>query len=188
LLGAATVIAVAGPVWWHFWNRIQKIAKSSPESEHGSPIRRIYLFLLFGVGGVVAIISLITIVYQIFNGLLGSGLGANTLNEMRSAIGILASTGIVAGYHWEIYRHEKDVEVFKAPAIANVLIVGPKNLDLTQTIAQTTGARVSYLQSANSEELTWPVENVVELINQNRGQDLLILLETAGVKVIPIAR
>ena len=188
LLGAATVIAVAGPIWWHFWNRIQKIAKSSPESEHGSPIRRIYLFLLFGVGGVVAIISLITIVYQIFNGLLGSGLGANTLNEMRSAIGILVSTGIVAGYHWEIYRHEKDIEVFKAPVIANVLIVGPKNLDLIQSIVQATGARVSYLQSANSEELTWPVENVVELINQNKGQDLLILLEPAGVKVIPIAR
>ena len=188
LLGAATVIAVAGPIWWHFWNRIQKVAKSSPESEHGSPIRRIYLFLLFGVGGVVAIISLITIVYQIFNSLLGSGLGANTLNEMRSAIGILASTGIVAAYHWEIYRHEKDVEVFKAPVIANVLIVGPKNLDLIQTIAQTTGSRVSYLQSANSDELTWPVENVVELVNQNKGQDLLIFLESAGVKVIPIAR
>ena len=188
LLGAATVIAVAGPIWWHFWNRIQKVAKSSPESEHGSPIRRIYLFLLFGVGGVVAIISLITIVYQIFNSLLGSGLGANTLNEMRSAIGILASTGIVAAYHWEIYRHEKDVEVFKAPVIANVLIVGPKNLDLIQTIAQTTGSRVSYLQSANSDELTWPVENVVELVNQNKGQDLLILLESTGVKVIPIAR
>ena len=140
LLGAATVIAVAGPVWWHFWNRIQKIAKTSPESEHGSPIRRIYLFLLFGVGGVVAIISLITIVYQIFNDLLGSGIGANTLNEMRSAIGILASTGIVAGYHWEIYRHEKNVEVFKAPAIANVLLMGPKNLDLIQTISQATGA------------------------------------------------
>ena len=188
LLGAATVIAVAGPIWWHFWNRIQKVAKSSPESEHGSPIRRIYLFLLFGVGGVVAIISLITIVYQIFNSLLGSGLGANTLNEMRPAIGILASTGIVAAYHWEIYRHEKDVEVFKAPVIAKVLIVGPKNLDLIQTIAQTTGARVSYLQSANSDELTWPVENVVELVNQNKGQDLLILLESTGVKVIPIAR
>ena len=188
LLGAATVIAVAGPIWWHFWNRIQKVAKSSPESEHGSPIRRIYLFLLFGVGGVVAIISLITIVYQIFNSLLGSGLGANTLNEMRSAIGILASTGIVAAYHWEIYRHEKDVEVFKAPVIANVLIVGPKNLDLIQTIAQTTGSRVSYLQSANSDELTWPVENVVELVNQNKGQDLLIFLESAGVKVIPIVR
>ena len=188
LLGAATVIAVAGPIWWHFWNRIQKVAKSSPESEHGSPIRRIYLFLLFGVGGVVAIISLITIVYQIFNSLLGSGLGANTLNEMRSAIGILASTGIVAAYHWEIYRHEKDVEVFKAPVIANILIVGPKNLDLIQTIAQTTGARVSYLQSANSDELTWSVENVVELVNQNKGQDLLIMLESAGVRVIPIAR
>jgi hypothetical protein len=61
-------------------------------------------------------------------------------------------------------------------------------LDLIQTIAQTTGARVSHFQSANSDELTWPVENVVELVNQNKGQDLVILLESAGVKVIPIAR
>jgi hypothetical protein len=27
LLGAGTVIVVAGPVWWHFWSRIQSIAR-----------------------------------------------------------------------------------------------------------------------------------------------------------------
>jgi hypothetical protein len=188
LLGAATVIGVAGPVWWHFWNRIQKIASSSKEVEHSSPVRRIYLFLLFGVGGIVAIVSLITVVYQLFNALLTSNLGANTLNEMRFAIGILVSTGIVAGYHWEIYRHEKDVEVEFASTPMNVLLVGPESAELIRDLKSATGAKVSFLQRTDANELTWPVAHVIELVSQSKERDLLILLETTGVKVVPVIR
>lgn len=188
LLGAATVIAVSGPVWWHFWNRIQKIATISPAAEHGSPIRRIYLFLLFGAGGIVAIISLITIVIQVFNGLLSSNLGASTFGEMRFAIGILVSTGIVAGYHWAIYRHEKSVEVSFAPTVTNVLLVGPKNSDLVQELKAATGAKISFLQRTDASELVWPTQHVIELVAQSEDHDLLILLEATGVKVVPVTR
>jgi hypothetical protein len=188
LLGAATVIVVAGPVWWHFWNRIQKITRVSPEVEHSSPIRRIYLFLLFGVGGVVAIISLITIVYQLFDGILTSTLGASTLDEMRFAIGILVSTGIVAAYHWEIYRHEKDVEVTFASTPMNVLLVGPENAELIHDLKSATGAKVSFLQRTDSNELTWPKEHVIELVAQSKDSNLLILLESTGVKVVPLVK
>ena len=188
LLGAGTVIVVAGPVWWHFWSRIQKIAKDSPESEHGSPVRRIYLFLLFGVGGIAAIVSLITIVFQLFDGILSSNFGSSTLSDMRFAIGILVSTGIVAGYHWEIYRHEKAVEVSFASKVATVLLVGPKNPDLVHTLRTATGAKVSFLQRADSSELVWPTEHVIELVAQSKDHDLLILLEATGVKVVPVTR
>lgn len=188
LLGAATVIAVAGPVWWHFWNRIQKTARTSAQAEHSSPVRRIYLFLLFGVGGVAAIVSLITVVYQLFDGLLTSNLGANTLNEMRFAIGILVSTGIVAGYHWEIYRHEKDVDVAFVGSPKNVLLVGPDAKDLIHDLKTATGAKVSFLQRADASELVWPTERVIELVTQSKEHDLLILLETTGVKVVPVTR
>jgi cytochrome bd-type quinol oxidase subunit 2 len=188
LLGAATVIFVAGPVWWRFWSRIQKIASTSPQTEHGSPVRRTYLFLLFGVGGIVAIISLITVVYQLFDGLLTSTLGANTLNEMRFAIGILVSTGIVAGYHWEIYRHEKDVEVTFASTPTTVLLVGPESAELIHDLKAATGAKVSFLQRTDANELSWPTEHVIELVEQSKEHSLLILLETTGVKVIPVAR
>jgi cytochrome bd-type quinol oxidase subunit 2 len=188
LIGAATVVIVAGPVWWRFWSRIQRIAKAEPESEHGSPVRRTYLFLLFGVGGIVAIVSLITIVFQLFDGILSSNLGANTFSEMRFAIGILISTGIVAGYHWEIYRHEKDVEVTFASKITNVLLVGPSNPELIQELKSATGAKVSFLERADSSELVWPTEHVIELVGQSKEQDLLILLEATGVKVVPVTR
>jgi hypothetical protein len=188
LIGAATVIIVAGPVWWRFWSRIQKIAKTEPESECGSPVRRTYLFLLFGVGGIVSIISLITIVVQLFDGILSSNLGANTFSEMRFAIGILISTGIVAGYHWEIYRHEKDVEVSFAPTVINVLLVGPSNSGFIQELKAATGAKISFLERTDASELVWPTERVIELILQSNDHDLLILLEATGVKVVPVTR
>ena len=188
LLGAGTVIVVAGPVWWRFWSRIQDIAKNSPESEHSSPVRRIYLFLLFGVGGIVAIISLITIVVQLFDGILSSNLGANTFSEMRFAIGILVSTGIVAGYHWEIYRHEKSVEVSFATTVTNVLLVGPNSPELIKELKQATGAKITFLQRADTEALVWPTERVIELVSQSKDNDLLILLEATGVKVVPVTR
>ncbi len=188
LIGAATVIIVAGPVWWRFWTRIQRIAKTEPESEHGSPVRRTYLFLLFGVGGITAIISLITIVFQLFDGILSSSLGANTFSDMRFAIGILISTGIVAGYHWEIYRHEKDVQVSFASPVINVLLVGPKNPELIHDLKEATNAKVSFLQRADAEDLVWPTERVIELVSQSKDHDLMILLEATGVKVVPVTR
>lgn len=188
LIGSATVIIVAGPVWWRFWTRIQRIAKTEPESEHGSPVRRTYLFLLFGVGGITAIISLITIVFQLFDGILSSNLGANTFSDMRFAIGILISTGIVAGYHWEIYRHEKDVQVSFASPVINVLLVGPKNPELIHDLKEATNAKVSFLQRADAEDLVWPTERVIELVSQSKDHDLMILLESTGVKVVPVTR
>ena len=188
LLGAGTVIIVAGPVWWHFWSRIQSIARVESNAELSSPVRRIYLFLLFGVGGIVAIVSLITIVVQLFDGILSSNLGANTFSEMRFAIGILISTGIVAAYHWEIYRHEKSVEVSFATTATNVLLVGPSSPELIQKLKATTGAKVSFLQRADASELVWPTEHVIELVAQSKEDDLLILLEATGVKVVPVTR
>ena len=188
LLGAGTVIVVAGPVWWHFWSRIQSIARVESNAELSSPVRRVYLFLLFGVGGIVAIVSLITIVVQLFDGILSSNLGANTFSEMRFAIGILISTGIVAGYHWEIYRHEKSVEVSFATTATNVLLVGPNSPELIQKLKAATGAKVSFLQRADASELVWPTEHVIELVAQSKEHDLLILLEATGVKVVPVTR
>ena len=188
LLGAGTVIVVAGPVWWHFWSRIQSIARVESNAELSSPVRRVYLFLLFGVGGIVAIVSLITIVVQLFDGILSSNLGANTFSEMRFAIGILISTGIVSGYHWEIYRHEKSVEVSFATTATNVLLVGPNSPELIQKLKAATGAKVSFLQRADASELVWPTEHVIELVAQSKEDDLLILLEATGVKVVPVTR
>lgn len=188
LLGAATVILVSGPVWVRFWSRIQSFAKMSEQEELTSPVRRIYLFLLFGVGGIVAIVSLITVAFQIINGILSSTLGNSTLNEMRFALGILVSTGIVAAYHWEIYRHEKDVEVSFGSLTKSVLLVGPTNPEFVRALKAATDAKISFLERKDSGDLDWPTDRVIDLITNSRDRDLLILLESTGVKVVPVTQ
>ena len=188
LLGAATVILVSGPVWVRFWTRIQGFAKTSEQEELTSPVRRLYLFLLFGVGGIVAIVSLITVAFQIINGILSSTLGNSTLNEMRFALGILISTGIVAAYHWEIYRHEKDVEVSFGSLTKSVLLVGPTNPEFVRALKAATDAKISFLERKDSGDLDWPTDRVIDLITDSKDRDLLILLESTGVKVVPVTQ
>lgn len=186
LIGAATVILVSGPVWFRFWNRIQSFTKDFPDQELASPIRRVYLFLIFGVGGIAAVISLITIVFQIFNGILSSTFGSTTLNEMRFALSILISTGIVAGYHWEIYRHEKDVDVAFGSQAKTVLLVGPIDEDFIRQLRLATGAQVTLWQRNDAGDMSWPSEKVIELVQQTDGEQLLVILESTGVSAIPV--
>jgi hypothetical protein len=186
LLGAVTVILVSGPVWVRFWSRIQRFTKTSEQEELASPIRRIYLFLLFGVGGIAAIISLITVVFQIFDGILSSTFGNATLNEMRFALGILISTGIVAAYHWEIYRHEKDIDVSFGAQTKSVLLVGPVDQDFVTKLKHATGAHVTFWERTDATDVAWPLDQVVELVQQSNSEQLLVILETTGLKAIPV--
>ena len=186
LLGAVTVILVSGPVWVRFWSRIQRFTKTSEQEELASPIRRIYLFLLFGVGGIAAIISLITVVFQIFDGILSSTFGNATLNEMRFALGILISTGIVAAYHWEIYRHEKDIDVSFGAQTKSVLLVGPVDQDFVVKLKHATGAHVTFWERTDATDVAWPLDRVVELVEQSNSEQLLVILETTGLKAIPV--
>jgi len=186
LLGAVTVILVSGPVWVRFWSRIQRFTKTSEQEELASPVRRIYLFLLFGVGGIAAIISLITVVFQIFDGILSSTFGNATLNEMRFALGILISTGIVAAYHWEIYRHEKDIDVSFGAQTKSVLLVGPVDQDFVVKLKHATGAHVTFWERTDATDVAWPLDRVVELVEQSNSEQLLVILETTGLKAIPV--
>ena len=188
LLGAITVMLVSAPVWWKFWSRIQRFTNDAQVAEVGSPVRRIYLFILFGVGGVTSIISLITIVFQIFDDLLASNLGAATLNEMRFAVGILISTGIVAAYHWMVYREEKDIEVAFGSVVKSILLVGPKDDELVRLLKVATGARVTLWTSVDTDLSSWPADRVIELVKQAETERLLVLFESTGVKVIPVNR
>lgn len=185
-LAAGTLIIVGAPIWVLYWRRIQNYVKAKPNVELASPTRRIYLFLLFGIGGVVAIISLLIGVYQLFNDAFSSGVGANTIREMRFAIGVLASTAIVASYHWAIFRHEREIDVAFGTKAKSVLFVGPQDADAIRRIAEQTGARVTSWTRADVEELVWPEDKVVTAIKESQYSQLLVTLDSTGLNVIPV--
>jgi hypothetical protein len=185
-LAAATLILVGAPVWLIYWRGIQKAVKADSAAELASPTRRIYLFILFGIGGIAAIISLLVGVYQVFNDLFANSLGSATVRDMRFAIGVLVSTAIVSAYHWEIYRHERETDVTFGNRNVSVLLVGPKDKEFEQELGDQTGARITSWTRTDSTELAWPIDRVVAAINDSESEQLLILLESTGLKIVPV--
>jgi hypothetical protein len=105
---------------------------------------------------------------------------------MRFALGILISTGIVAAYHWEIYRHEKDVEVTFGALIKSVLLVGPVDQEFVSALKHATGAHVTFWERTDAGAIVWPIEQVIELVQQATSEQLLVILGTTGVTAIPV--
>lgn len=119
LLAAVTLIIVGGPIWWFVWQSIQEKTKANPIEEHSSLIRRVYLLILFGVAGIISAAMLLLGAYFIFKDLFQQGIDVATVRQMRFALGILITAALVSGYHWIIFRGEKDIEIRRNSRIAS---------------------------------------------------------------------
>jgi hypothetical protein len=188
LLAAATLLVVGAPVWWFFWSRIQAAARSAPEEEHASPTRRVYLFVLFGLGGVAAVIALLVGVYLLFEDVFEGTFGAVTVRSMRFPIGILATTGAIAGYHWSVYRDERG-HAPAAPAVPRfVLLVGPADRDIARAVSRSTGSRVETWTRTDAGGTPWRVDDVVALVRASTDPELIVLSDATGLHAIPVHR
>lgn len=187
-LAAGTLVIVGAPIWVLCWRGIQNRVRVSLDVELASPTRRIYLFILFGIGGVVAIMSLLIGVYQLFNDAFTSGLSASTIRNMRFSIGVLASTAVVASYHWLIYRHEREVNVAFVVKAKSVVLVGPHDGEAVRRIVESTGARITAWTRTDIEDLSWPEADVIEAITNATSEHLVVTLDAHGINVIPITR
>ena len=185
-LAAGTLILVGAPVWLIYWRGIQAEVKADAASELASPTRRIYLFILFGIGGVAALISLLVGVYQLFNDIFANQLGTGTIRDMRFALGVLVSTAIISAYHWEIYRHERDIDITFGGRKVSVLLVGPRDQEFITAVKEQTGAEITYWNRTDEVGITWPTDRVVAAINEATNDQLLVVLESTGLKVIPV--
>jgi len=188
LLAAGTLVIVGGPVWVLYWRNIQAEVTKSADQELVSPTRRIYLFILFGIGGIAAIVSLLVLVYRIFDDAFTDAIGMMTIRDVRYAIGVLVSTAIISAYHWAIYRQENRYEVKFGTRENSVLLIGPMNKELVRSVRQETGAQVTTLTRTDDTELIWPIERVISLIKDNTDEQIVILLDQTGLKIIPVKR
>jgi hypothetical protein len=189
LLLAATLLVVGAPVWWFFWHRIQRAATVDPVAELASPTRRIYLLVLFGLGGVAAVVSLLVGVYLLFQDVVQGTFGPETIRAMRVPIGILLSTGAIAGYHGAVYRSGR---ALSSQAAAHgpryVLLVGPPDPEIAHAVAHATGGRVQ-AWTAESGGAPWSVEDVMTALDTSpAASEVLVLSDPSGVHAIPVSR
>ena len=91
------------PTWFLTWRKCQFAMATEFEIEHGSPVRRFYLYAFIGVPTIIALAASVFVVFNFFKALLIGGL--DTI-ELSTPLGILISTGLVALYHLRVQRKE----------------------------------------------------------------------------------
>ena len=188
LLASATLLLVGAPVWWFYWHRSQQAAVSAPADEHASPTRRVYLLLLFGVGGIAAVVALLVGVYLLFEDMVQGTFGAETIRSMRVPIGILLSTGAIAGYHWSVYQSGRGVAVPAPHGPRFVLLVGPPDPQIAKAVAHETGGLV-LAWTTEDGGAPWTVDSVMAALGSATPHDeLLVLSDSSGVHAIPVHR
>ena len=184
LILAVTLLVVGAPIWWIFWNRVERALLKNHE-DLASPTRRIYLLMLFGVAGVAAVVSLITLIFLFFDDILNSELTQTTLRDMRFAIGVLITNAAISGYHWTIYKSERDtpVEVFRRGR--HITLVGPSDAHIVQLLKEQLGGNVQLWVSPDSGS-PWNLQEVVDLIDSTEGKELLVINEKRTLRAIQI--
>ncbi|MGA0443132.1 MAG: DUF5671 domain-containing protein [Candidatus Nanopelagicaceae bacterium] len=184
LVLAMTLLIVGAPFWWGFWNRLERAVLKN-QSDLSSPARRIYLLMLFGVAGVAAVVSLITAIFLFFDDLLNSELAQTTFRDMRFAFGILITNAAISGYHWTIYKSERDtpVEIFRRGR--HITLVGPSDAHIVQLLKEQLGGNVQLWVSPDSGS-PWNLQELVDLIDTTEGEELLVINEKRKLRAIEI--
>ena len=140
LLGGLSSLVVGGPVWWLAWKPATQ-PHSADAIPHG---RRIYLIAFFGVSAVVALIALLVIAYRLFEFLLGEVSGGSAIDRIRGPLGLLVAAGLVAGYHFALWRRDRALLAAAGPARRRsidrvTLVAGSGSETIAQAIAEVTG-------------------------------------------------
>lgn len=149
LLGGVSALIVGGPVWWLTWRPLQPADATAPPTG-----RRIYLIAVFGLSAVVALVTLLVIGFRLFEFVLDSG--ENVIDSVRAPIGLLTATALVAGYHFSVWRHDRDAAAASAPpprarTIGEVVLVtGGDPAPLAEVIESVTGASVTVWRTASA--------------------------------------
>lgn len=206
-LGGISSLVVGAPIWWLAWEprRQPRTADDIP------PGRRVYLVAFFGVSAVVALFTLLVTGYRLFEFLLGDVTGGSLLDRIRAPLGLLVAAGLVAGYHFALWRHDRALLAAAAPThqrmIERVTLVSgypPGSVDpeaLARGIADATGgAKVTIWLRADdggaglppSSGLPAGVEEVIRQVAAAlegiTAQNVLVVAgPTARMDVIPLA-
>ncbi|HEX9228835.1 MAG TPA: DUF5671 domain-containing protein [Arthrobacter sp.] len=158
LLGGISSLLVGGVVWWLTWKPLETsaAAASGPAGGPGNwqNARRIYLIVVFGLSAVAAVVTLLVIGYRMFEYFLGDVSGGSVVDRIRAPLGLLVAAGLVAGYHFAVWHHERAVTTAAQPARKRtvghvVLVTGADPAPLHRVIEDTTGASVTVWRRAD---------------------------------------
>ncbi len=196
LVTGATLLIVGVPLWLRYWRHVEIHTAAGGEAERGALSRRIFLYAVFGASGLTTLIALSALLFELFQGLLGSDLSARTLHDTRWYIALLLAAAGAAAYYWQILRADQRA----APAVARpasprvrdvVLVAGGNAEALARRIEQRTAARVRTWRRTDAGETPLDDAALEALLAQLEGaageRVLVVIGPTGDASVIPYA-
>jgi len=156
LLGGLSALIVGGPLWWAAWRPLAPRVLDRTSHGGAGNGRRVYLVLVFGLSAVVALVTLLVIGFRLFEFGLGGTADRSVLEGVRAPLGLLVATGLVAGYHFAVWRQDRSllaVPEGRQPGIGRVILVTTAGADpepLRRAINESTGAAVTVWRRAGS--------------------------------------
>lgn len=177
LLAGLSSLAIGGPLWWFTWH------PTRPSDPQG---RRIYLVLVFGISAVVALVTLLVIGFRLFEFMLGDAAGSGLLERVRAPLGLLVATGMVAGYHFALWRHARvSAPGPEAEATSGteqkrgirevVLVAGADAEELASAIRDHTGAAVTVLRRQHAPDKTHGPAQLFRALEGVEAERVLLL-------------
>jgi len=185
LLGGIASLVIGAPVWWFAWRPLH----AAPDA--GATGRRVYLVAVFGVSAVVAIVALLVVGYRLFELALDGGAGEGLIERIRAPFGLLLATALVAGYHFAVWRREREAGPPRGRdrAIERVILVDAgDSTALAEAIASATGASVTRWARADVAGGVASAERVLHALEGVRGRRVLVVTGPEDrVDVVPLA-
>jgi hypothetical protein len=188
VIAAATLLVVGGPVWWVFWHRVQRAVTRDPAAERRSSSRRVYVLLLFGVAGVVAVGALLAGVAGALQDGFAGTLGRQTLQAVRYPIALLVTAGLLAAYHWTVYRDDRVVRADRRHGPRRVVLVGPADPDVVRALRERTGGTATLMARTDMAAAPWSVEALDAALHDLPDAAVVVVADERGdLHTIPVS-
>jgi hypothetical protein len=187
-LGGLSALLVGAPTWWVAWRPRRTV---SPQTA-AEPGRRIYLVLIFGLAAVVGLVTLLVIGNRVFEFALGDQSPEGLLDRVRAPLGLLVATGLVATYHFAVWRHDRALAPPAGPERRIhlvVLVTGSDPAPLAAIVHELTGASVTVWLREVPLDQAPDRAGLAQALEGVHGERVLVLCGPAGhVDVVPLAR
>jgi Flp pilus assembly pilin Flp len=184
---ALTLLAVGAPLWGIYWTRAQRSRARDATAEVQSTTRRVYLFFIVGISGLVALVSLIVLVYVFVENVLDGTVGASTLDAMAVPIGLVATAGALAAYHFSVVRHDRaEMPAAPKPSVREVILITSDGVDLTKALTEADMRVRTFHAAANPVDLDSVDEVLDALGNETHQTVVVVTTEGGGFEVVPL--
>lgn len=182
LWGGLAALVANAPVWWLTWK-----PQRQADPDVGTATQRVYLTVLGGVAGVSGAIALIFLMFQLLEGIFDGESLASIIDGIRAPFGFVASTGLVAAYHYRRWSATRGEETGDEPVTVERITFVGSDQALADSLRDDLGIRTTRWASAG-EGRVLTAEELASHLRSLDATDVLVVEEERGYRVIRLLR